>query len=96
MGMGLRALALLGSALQQRLAGQPDLALAVHVQDLDHHFIPFLEDVRDRLHPVMSQLRDMDQAVSVGDNLHEGAEVHDLLDFALVNGADLGFGGKSP
>src|SRR3989339_933737 len=72
----------------QGLAGQANLPLPVHVQHLDHHDVALLEDLVHGLHPAMGQFRNMDQTVGARQNLHKGAEVHELLDDAPVGGAN--------
>src|SRR4030065_344654 len=71
----------------QGLAGQANLPLPVHVQHLDHHDVALLEDLVHGFHPAMGQLRDVHQAVGARQDLHKGAEVHELFDEAPVGAA---------
>src|SRR5882672_9279542 len=96
-----RRLAVLALALLQVLAGglvdhlhrQADLAAIVEAEQLHLYFVAFLDDVGHLLHPVGGKLADVDQAVLGAEEIDEGAEVHDLDDGAVIDGADLRIGG---
>src|SRR5208337_3506528 len=81
-------------AAEQRLAAQPDLAAAVDLQDLDLDLVPHLEHVGDLGHPLPGKLGYVDQAFHPGEDLHEGTEVHDLLDLAGIDLPHLGILGS--
>src|SRR5690606_8495132 len=67
-----------------RLDAQPDAArLRVEVDDLHFHVLARLHNVGDVFHPVIGELRDMDQTLDAVLQLHEGAEVDRARDFAL-------------
>src|SRR5690606_12290216 len=71
---GGRAVARLSQGL---LARKPDLPLPVDREDLHQDLVALGEDVRDALDPLVGELGDVDQAVGAGEELHEGAELHD-------------------
>src|SRR4030042_6564369 len=85
---------LLFLAAEQRLAGQPDLPVAVYLQDLDLDLVPHLEHIGDLGHPLPRKLGYVDQAVHPGQDLHEGAEVHDLPDLSRIDLPHLGILGR--
>src|SRR3954471_5954692 len=64
--------------LRQRfLAGEADLPAPVDGDDLDQHLVAFLEHVFDLLHPRTGEIGDVHETVGAGEDLHEGAELHD-------------------
>src|SRR5689334_20715895 len=64
--------------LERLLAGETDLPRAVDLEDLYRDHLALLEDVRDFSDPFVRQLRDVDETVGAGEDLHEGTEVDDL------------------
>src|SRR5437667_3236297 len=80
--------------LQDRLARQVDPPLAIDLGHLDVDLIADIHRVLDSLHPVLSQLADVDQAILVGHDLDESAEGHDAHHLALVILADLDLAGQ--
>src|SRR4030042_4051479 len=87
--MPLCRMVLLTIGSQCFLPAETDLTLLVHLQHLDHHLVPLAEDVGDLVHPLTGELRDVQKTLRSGQDLDEGAEIHDLLDRALVDLADL-------
>src|SRR6185369_2944379 len=63
------------------------LAAVIHADDLDLHLLADLNDVADLLHALRCQFADMHQAVARAEEVHEGAEIHDLHDLAVVDHA---------
>src|SRR5437016_13061423 len=74
---------------QRHLAGEPHLAVAVDLDDLDEDLVPLGQHVLDRPDPTLGDLRDVQQPLRVGDDLHERAELDDLLDLAEVDPVEL-------
>ena len=81
-------LEVLAGLLIDDLHRQPDLAALVEAEELDLHLVAFLDHVARLLHPARRQLADVHQAVLGAEEVHEGAEVHDLDDGAFVDVAD--------
>ena len=52
--------------------------------------VALLQDVGDLVYAPVLQLRDVHEAVSAGEDLHECTEVHHSLHHAVVVGADFG------
>src|SRR6201999_2935929 len=69
--------------------GQADPSLTVDFEHLHAHHVAFLELVADTLDALVGDLRDVDQAIATRKDRHEGAEVHETDDFALVYPAHL-------
>ena len=61
--------------LEEGLAREPDLAGGVDADDLHQDLVAFLHLVADVLDAVVGHLRDVQQAVGPGQDLHEGAEL---------------------
>ena len=72
-------------AFQQRLAREPDLALAVDIGDHHGDFIAFFDHISHFADVAGIQLRDMHQAVLAGENFNKGAEVSNAYHFAGVD-----------
>src|SRR3546814_8074857 len=83
---------LLAGLLVDRLHAELDLAPVVEADDLDLDLVALLEDVGDLLHPIGLHLRNVDEAVAGAEEVHDGAEVDDLHDLAVVDLADLRLG----
>src|SRR5437867_1219270 len=75
---------------EQRLAGQLDLPVPVHPDHLHHHHVPDVEDVLGARHPVVIELRDVEQPVPPRHDLDERPEGHHAPHLALVHAAGLG------
>src|SRR5580700_7507565 len=69
---------------------QPDLAVAVDLDALDHHLVALAQHVLDGADALLRDLADMQQAVGTRHDLHERADLDDLLDDPVVVLADLG------
>ena len=78
--------------LIDHLHRQPDFAALVEAQKLDLHLVAFLDDVGGLLHAAWSELADVNESVFGAEEVHEGAEVHDLDDGAIVDVSDFGLG----
>ena len=78
----------------ERAARELELArLRVDVYELHNDVVALLQaSLFDRLEALPVDLRDVQQAVLAGHELHEGAVRHDGRDLALVRLADLGHG----
>src|SRR5438309_4259864 len=74
---------------QRHLAGEPHLAVAVDLDDLDEDLVTLGQHVLDRANPVLGDLRDVQEPLGVGDDLHERAELDDLLDLTEVDPVEL-------
>src|SRR5277367_2659584 len=72
---------------------QTHAPLAIHLENLDPNHIAFLQLVADALHALFGDLRDVHQTVAARKNGHEGAEVHQACDLALIHPAHLDVGG---
>src|ERR1700733_2785721 len=68
---------------------QTHAPLAIHLENLDPNHIAFLQLVADALDALFGDLRDVHQAVAARKNGHEGAEVHQACDLALIHPAHL-------
>src|SRR5262245_34831711 len=93
-----RVLELLSPAQSRLLAqgdlpAEPHLAVAVDLDDLDGHLVALAEDVLHAADAGLGDLRDVQQPLRVGNDFHEGAELHDLLDLTHVDAVDLDFPG---
>src|SRR5262249_26583677 len=96
----LRLFARLARAVAQILAGrlvdllhaELYLAAIIEAQALDLDGIADLDDVGDLADALRRQLADMDEPVARSEEVHEGAEIDDLHDLAVVDDADLGLG----
>src|ERR1700741_1043639 len=87
---GTQVLALLGSLrLPDRLHRQAHSALVVGFQHFDLHHLAFLEVVGHGIDALVADLRDVQQAVAAGQQLHDGAEVQQAQHRALVDLAHL-------
>src|SRR5437763_842187 len=86
-----RLATLLGKGLFPREA---DLPAAVDGDDLHQHLVAFLEHVLDLLHSRVGEVGDVHQTVSAGEDLDEGAELHDPAHRAEIGLPDLGFLGE--
>src|SRR5262249_9207316 len=71
--------------LVDHLHGQPHLAALVKAEQLDFHFIAFLDDIGGLLHAPRRQLADMHQAILGAEEVHEGAEIPDLDHCAFID-----------
>ena len=67
-------------------------SLLVDADQLHLDGVAHLEDVFHVLDTAVSDLGDMQEAVGVGQELHEGTEGGDVLDFSFIHFAHLGFG----
>src|SRR5262249_2477209 len=86
----------LARRLIDHLHGKPHLAAVIEAQELHIDLLAFLDDIAHRLGTALGQLGDVYEAVLGAEEVHEGAELHDLDHLALVNAADLGLGGNGP
>src|SRR6202000_86928 len=87
---------LLSDALRRSVDGlhaEADTPLLVDLQHLDLDHIAFLELVADALDTLFGDLRDVHQAVAARQDGHEGAEVHQFDDLALVDATHFHIGG---
>src|SRR6185369_14702605 len=98
---GLRLVTALGSllafdvltgGLSHYLHGQAHFAALVHAEELHFHLVAFLDDIADLVHPARCKLADVHQPVLGAEEVHEGAEVHDLHYGAFVDVADFRIG----
>ncbi len=71
--------------------GQANLAARIDFENLDVDFLAFGHDVGRLLDTLVLHFGDVDEAVLATHEVHEGAEVHDVDDLALVDLADFGF-----
>src|SRR5260221_4965528 len=69
-----------------------DLAAIIEAEHLDLDLIAHLDDVGDLADALRRELADMDEAVLGAKEVHEGAEIDDLDDLAVVDHADLRLG----
>ena len=90
LGFALGARDLLAGRLVDDLHGEPHLAAVVEAEQLDEHFLALLDDIIYAFGPARCQLGDVHESVLGTEEVHEGAELHDLDDLALVDLADLG------
>src|SRR5213083_2312329 len=74
---------------QRHLAGEPHLAVAVDLDDLDEDLVTLGQHVLDRANPVLGDLRDVQEPLGVGDDLHERAVLDDLLDLTEIDPVEL-------
>src|SRR6266404_7484781 len=88
--LGFRFRVLLG---HRRAAAELDAAPVIDPQDLDPRFIAELQYVFHLVDTMVGDFADMQEAIPVGHDLHEGAEFLDTNDLATVNLADLDFRG---
>src|SRR5437868_3764525 len=77
------------------LDGQLDTAAVVHVQYQHFHFLAFFQDIGHFFDASIAQHRDVNQTVLARQDVDEGAEVDDALDFTHVDLADFGFSGDA-
>src|SRR6267378_81810 len=73
--------------------GQPHAPLPIHLENLHAYHIAFFQFVADALDALFGDLRDVNQAVAARKNGHEGAEIHQPRDLALIHPAHLDIGG---
>ena len=78
-----------GLIAQRGLPRQAHLAVAVDLDDLDHHDVALGEDVADGADAVLGDLRDVQQPLRARDHLDEGAELLDALHLAHVDAVQL-------
>src|SRR3546814_18379439 len=69
---------------------QADLAARVDLEHLDLDLLPVGEDVGDLFDALVPDLRDVDEAVLAAHEVHEGAEIDEVHDLAVIDLADLG------
>src|SRR6266705_3301642 len=74
---------------ERHLAAEPRLAVAVDLDHLDQHVVALGEDVVDGADPRVGDLGDVEQPLGVGNDLHEGAELDDLLHLPEVDPVQL-------
>src|SRR3982751_1951324 len=91
-GSGRRGLLAPRGRIEQRLSRQAHAALVVGLEYLHLHDLAFLEVIGDRVHALVGDLRDVQQAVLAGQQLHDRAEVQQAQHRALVDLADFHFG----
>ena len=89
----LLGLEILAGLLIDDLHRQPRLAALVEAEEFHLHLVAFLDDVGGLLHAARRQLADMNETVLGAEEVHEGAEIHDLDDGALIDVADFGLRG---
>jgi len=70
---------------------QADFAARVDFEHLDLDFLAFLDDVARLFHALVAHFRDVDEAVLAAHEVHKGAEINDVDDFAVVDFAHFGF-----
>src|SRR5262245_51818159 len=83
---------ILAGGLIDGLHAELDLAAVIHADDLDLDVVADLDDVAHGFHPMRRQLADMDEAVAAAEEVHEGTEINDLHDLAVVDDTDLRLG----
>src|SRR6266576_4968227 len=88
-------LALGGQLLDRGLSAQVEPALAVDLDRLHHDLVADVAHLFDALHPMVGELRDVDQAVLAGTHLDESSERHDAHDLALVDLAHVDLVGEA-
>ena len=76
-------------SLHRRTPAQVDATHAIDLGDYHHQLVPDRDDVLDARHAVVSELADVDQPLLAGQDLDEGAEVHDPGHLAQVLLANL-------
>src|SRR5438067_12446069 len=67
-----------------------DLAAVVEAQNLHLHLVADLDDIAGLGDALRADLADVDEPVARTQEIHEGAEIHDLHDLAGVDHTDLG------
>src|SRR5262249_2964453 len=77
---------------EQLLARQTSLAVTLDADALDLDLLALFQPVRGVAAAVVGDFGDVEQRLVVRQDFDEGAEVHDALDGALVDLADLGLG----
>lgn len=96
-GLLLLLLGLLSAQLGgSRFHRQPQPALLVGLEDLDLDRLAFLQVIADLIDALAGDLRDVEQAVAAGQDLHDRAEVQQPQHGAVVDLADLDLGTVLP
>src|SRR6266540_3129696 len=85
----------LSAWLEQGAAREVDAALSIDLGHQHGHLVADVDHVFDARHPVVGQLRDVDQALFAGQDLHERAEGHEPGDPTRVDAARLDVLGES-
>ncbi len=83
---------ILAGRLIDLLHAELDLAAVVEAENLDLDLVADLDDVGDLADALRRQLADVDEAVARSEEVHEGAEIDDLDDLAVVDDAELRLG----
>src|SRR5471032_948044 len=86
-----RLIALRRRRIEEGLSRKAHAALVVSLQHLHLHDLAFLQVIRNRVHALVGDLRDMQQAVLAGQQLHDRAEVEEAQHRAFVDPADFDF-----
>src|SRR5262245_48935785 len=95
LGLAFRARDLLARRLIDHLHGKPHLAAIIEAQELDVDLLALLHDLAYGFGPTVCELGDVDEPILGAEEVHKGAEFHDLDDLALVDLAHLRFGGDT-
>src|SRR5438309_6711649 len=82
----------LAGRLVDLLHAELDLAAIVEAEDLDLDRVADVDDVGDLADALRRKLADVDEAVLGAEEVHEGTEVDDLDDLAVVDDAELRLG----
>src|SRR5260221_4332317 len=72
---------------------QTHAPLPIHLENLHAHHVAFLQFVADALDALFGYLRNVHQAVAARKNGHEGHEIHQSRDLAVVHSTHLDVGG---
>src|SRR5438105_6824004 len=67
---------------------QPDLAAIIHADQLYFHDVAFFHHIGDLGDALGGQFGNVHESVARPEEIHEGAEVHDLHDLAFIDFAD--------
>ena len=71
--------------------GKLHLAAFIKANDLDLHRVAVLDDIGGLVHAVIGQFRDVNQTILGAKEVHEGAEISGLHDFAVIDRAKFRF-----
>src|SRR5437016_2634217 len=71
---------------------QLDLSAVVETEHFDFDRIAELDHIGDLADPLRCQFADMHQPIAGSEKIHEGAEIDDFDDLAIVDDAEFGLG----